>query len=519
MRDENNRLRFILEDEAATVRLAHGLQSLIDTPLLISLEGDLGVGKSAFARAFIQAACGARTIVPSPSFTLMQEYESDGLDIVHADLYRLTSPEEVYELGLLEALDSQICLVEWASNGAGVMPPADITLTLNMHAPADNQNVDHARQVGIQTNDDALLTAIEKMLGREAEITAFLAPTRWACARRLPLAGDASTRRYERLHHPDGTAAVLMDWQAGQDGPQIYDGQSYSQVAHLAEAAPAYCRMNQWLENHDLVVPQLIAADEELGFVLMQDLGDRTLAVTARDPDTRDAQLPIFYAEAIATLLHLHAQPAADFLAPYDGAVQAVETSLFLDWYLPWRGISVSDAARAQWMALWQELGDGLMAGQTVTVLRDFHSVNLLWQDDRQARYRLGLIDVQDALAGHPAYDVVSLLQDARLDVSPTQVARSYDGYVQARFNSAEGKDAFAAAYAVAGVQRNLKIAGIFIRLDQRDGKPSYLAHLPRILGYVRDHMAHPALAGLAGWMQTHAPDALNDRDEAGDAS
>jgi tRNA threonylcarbamoyl adenosine modification protein YjeE len=508
MRDPKTSFSFQLEDEAATARLAYALFPLLEAPFFISLQGDLGVGKSAFARAFIQAQCGAETIVPSPSFTLMQHYEAPRGDILHADLYRLSSPEEVHEMGLMEALDSHLCLIEWSANGDGVLPAADLIVELDMLADAPD-----ARVVTLTCEDAALLAKLRASVARDGEIAAFLADTAWgaADATRAPLAGDASTRRYERLTAKhDGTSAVLMDWVAGADGPAVYNGQSYSKVAHLAEAAPAYCRMNRWLEARDLVVPHLIAADEAAGLVLMQDLGDTTLAALAKDQTRQQNDVPLFYAEAIATLLHLHGYEAADFLDDFDGTVQAVEASLFLDWYLPWRGVAVSDAARADWQALWQRLGDGLMQTPKVSVLRDYHSVNLLWQGGAQARYRVGLIDVQDALAGHPAYDLVSLLQDARINVAPQQVARSYAAYTTARFQTEDDIAAFGAAYAVAGAQRNLKIAGIFVRLCQRDGKAAYLDHLPRILGYIQDNLAHPALAEVAAWMQAHAPEALD---------
>jgi aminoglycoside/choline kinase family phosphotransferase len=140
----------------------------------------------------------------------------------------------------------------------------------------------------------------------------------------------------------------------------------------------------------------------------------------------------------------------------------------------------------------------------------------MLWQPQAQGRYRLGLIDVQDALAGHAAYDLVSLLQDARLNVSPKQVDHSYQSYVDARFDLAADQQAFARAYAIAGAQRNFKIAGIFVRLAQRDAKPNYLNHLPRIIGYIQGNLAHSALADIAAWLEAEAPMSLAL--DAGDA-
>ena len=504
MRDAMTSFDYTANGEAATQRLANWLRPLIAAPSFISLIGDLGVGKTAFARAFVQAHCGAATLVPSPSFTLMQHYETANVALLHADLYRLGDASEVYELGLLEAMDDHICLVEWADKGGDVLPMADLRIQLNMVEGAPD-----SRHIKISANHPACIQGLEKARQRDQQVEGFLATTDWSAhaAQRALLAGDASTRRYDRLTQTDGARAgaraVLMDWQAGPDGAADYDGMAYSKVVHLAEAAPAYLQINQWLQAHDLSVPNVLASDPNQGFVLLEDLGDTTLAALDKADDA--ALKPIFYAEAVASLVHLHAQEAADFLADYDGRVQAIESSLFLDWYLPWRGIEVDARARADWMALWQGLGDSLMVRPKVTVLRDFHSVNLLWRKDRQARYRVGLIDVQDALAGHAAYDLVSLLQDARIDVSASQARASYHAYVEARFDHQADKAAFASAYAIAGAQRNLKIAGIFVRLAQRDAKPAYLDHLPRILAHIEQNLAHPALSDVLAWLELHA--------------
>ena len=494
---------FIVDSQAATHRVAHWLRPLLSGHGFISLVGDLGVGKTEFARAFVRAYCGD-IIVPSPSFTLVQPYESGDVRLLHADLYRLAEASEIYELGLIEAMDDHICLIEWADKADGLLPKADVIVRFDMVAGQD-----HQRHIEISSEDETLLAALRAAYQRDQQVEKFLVTHDWSPtqAQRQPLAGDASTRRYDRLTKTDGHSAVLMDWQSGPDGAADYDGQAYSQVVHLAEATPAYCRMNQWLEAHDLRVPQILASDEGAGFVLLEDLGDMTLAALDKAGDA--TRKPIVYAEAIETLLHLHAQPAADFLAVYNGRVQAIETSLFLDWYLPWRGISVTPSARQAWMNLWQNLGDSLLEAPKVSVLRDFHSVNMLWQPQAQGRYRLGLIDVQDALAGHAAYDLVSLLQDARIDVSPQQVAHSYQNYTDASFTDAADKQAFSRAYAISGAQRSLKIAGIFVRLAQRDAKPNYLDHLPRIIGYIQHNLAHPALDDIAAWLEAEAPMSL----------
>ncbi len=497
-----DKFSFVAADEAATLRCASWLAQIAAAQMtsgqsgwLISLEGDLGAGKTAFARGLIQARCGVATIVPSPSFALVQPYEDTVPAIWHVDLYRLGDASEIDELGLLDVLDDHICLVEWAVRAEGLLPAPSVTVRLQ-EAP------DESRYIEIEAAP-AIIAALHEAARRDAALSDFLADAGWQKAARAPLAGDASTRRYERLTH-DGQSAILMDWAKGPDGPAIYDGQPYSRVAHLAEAMPAYCRMVDWLGAHGLSAPALLARDTAAGFALMQDFGDRHIA---NDP-TLDRS--VFYHEAVASLIHLHAQEAADFLAPYNGAVQAVEVSLFLDWYLPWRGIEISAAARADFLTFWQKTGDALALHAPVTVLRDYHSVNLLWRETAQARFRIGLIDVQDALVGHAAYDLASLLCDARLDVPAPVQADGLAHYMQARFGDDEAARAdFEAAYALVTAQRNLKIAGIFIRLAERDKKPGYLKHVPRVLGYLRTALAHQGLAPMAAWLAKYAPAAL----------
>ena len=502
MADTQNHFSFVAADEAATLRCAAWLASILaahmaesKSGLLVSLEGELGAGKTAFARGLIQARCGAQTVVPSPSFALVQPYETTAPPIWHADLYRLGEASEVEELGLLDALADHLCLIEWAERADGFLPEADITIKLI-------EDKRDARQISVKAAPD-IITALASAAAREEALSQFLSDARWQDAERRALAGDASTRRYERLTQ-NGMDAVLMDWARGPDGPAIYDGQPYSRVAHLAEAMPAYCRMVDWLREHDLCAPTIWTRDEAQGFALMEDFGDRHIA------NDTDLDRAVFYHETVETLLHLHAQDPADFLPVYDGAVQAVEASLFLDWFLPFRGIKVSTEARRCFLDFWRAAGDKLAADKPVSVLRDYHSVNLLWRETAQARFRIGLIDVQDALAGHAAYDLVSLLCDARIDVAPKYEAQGLAHYMAARFGDDDAaRTDFEAAYALCLMQRNLKIAGIFVRLAERDKKPGYLRHLPRILGYLERALAHEALAPMTIWLTDNAPQAL----------
>ncbi len=495
---------FVAADEAATLRCAAWLATALASPALVFLNGDLGAGKTAFARGFIRALHGRDTIVPSPTFTLIQIYDAAPA-VLHADLYRLAEAEEIDELGLLDALSAHICLIEWAEKADTLLPPPDVIVALDM---LDN-GADDSRHVKIEGPQN-IIAQLREAQARDEALTDFLSDSSWADAARAPLAGDASTRRYERLYLNE-QSAILMDWAKSPDGPPVYDGRPYSQLAHLAEAMPRFADMVQWLSAHDCCAPTLYAVDRDSGFALLQDFGDEI--ITRNENIDRE----VFYHEAVETLIHLHNLPAAAFLPAYDGAVQAIEASLFTDWYLPYRGHQLSEAAKTEWQSLWQGVGDALLESsleqnRMVTVLRDYHSVNLIWREDAQARYRIGLIDVQDALQGHAAYDVASLIYDARLDVAPHHQTRILRHYLA---HHAKGDEAaFNEALAICAVQRNLKIAGIFVRLAQRDGKTAYLQHLPRILDYIKAHINAPPLADIAAWLKAYAPDALEPEND-----
>jgi aminoglycoside/choline kinase family phosphotransferase len=305
----------------------------------------------------------------------------------------------------------------------------------------------------------------------------FLAAAGWGAARRAPLAGDASLRRYERLTSPDGATAVLMD----ADPATGEDVRPFLRIArHLAALG--------------LSAPRILAEDAPQGFLLLEDLGDDLFArVAARDP----AGEPQLYAAAAAVLGRLHAAPPPSGLAAYDTAAMVPLALLALDWYLPGTGGGeASPLARAEAAGrLAEALERHAAPARPVLVLRDFHAENLIWLPDRDGPARVGLLDFQDARLGHPAYDLVSLLEDARRDVAPEAHAAARAAFLDATSSDAAGLDA---ALAVLGAQRNLRILGVFARLSLHFGKPGYVALIPRVWRHLQRDLAHPALAPLA---------------------
>ena len=304
---------------------------------------------------------------------------------------------------------------------------------------------------------------------------AFLASHGWS-GDILPVAGDASFRRYFRVVS-GGRSAILMDAPPPHEDPR------------------PFIRIAGWLGDHGFAAPAIHAADLAQGLVLLEDFGDVRLRETA---DASEADAAPHYAAAIDLLVALRAHPAGD-LPPYDRAVLHREAALFVDWYCPAVGLTVDAEGYA---AAWDAVFDHALTDVPVTVLRDYHAENLMLVG---AERRLGLLDFQDALAGHPAYDLVSLLQDARRDVDP-----ALEAAMLARYRDATGADeAFLHAYHVLGAQRNAKIIGIFTRLWRRDDKPRYAALCPRVWRYLERDLAQPVLAPVARWFDANVPPAL----------
>ncbi|KMS58012.1 MULTISPECIES: aminoglycoside phosphotransferase family protein [Sphingobium] len=310
-----------------------------------------------------------------------------------------------------------------------------------------------------------------------AAAPAFLADAGWSDAAIVPLAGDASFRRYFRVLD-GGRRAVLMDAPPPHEDPR------------------PFIAIAEHLLADGFAAPRILARDLEQGLVLIEDFGDLRVK---EHLDADPAEERATYARAIDLLADLHRLPAAQ-VPPYDRAVYQREVGLLTEWYCPAIGLDVdADGYVSAWDAVLPLVEQSI--SPTVTVLRDYHAENIMLID-RDSSHGLGLLDFQDALAGHPAYDLVSLLQDARRDV-PIEVEAAMLAHYKAIANPPADFDA---AYAVLGAQRNAKIIGIFTRLWKRDGKPRYLSFLPRMWGLLERDLTHPALAPVAAWFAANIP-------------
>ena len=321
--------------------------------------------------------------------------------------------------------------------------------------------------------------------------------------------GDASTRIFERLTL-NGQTMVLMNAPPHPDGPPIRDGKSYSSIAHLAENTIPYVALAGELRERNLSAPVILQADTTLGLVIMEDLGNDR--VVAGDPPS---QVEARYHAALDVLISLHRHRLPDTLSSFDYQLPQydidaflIEVELLLDWYLVHLKAPTTEGRRSIFLSLWREALTPAVEAPATWVLRDFHSPNLLWLPRRHDVSRIGIVDFQDAVMGPAAYDVASLLQDARVDVSEPLEVALLSRYVRARqsddrrFDPAE----FALLYSTMAAQRATKVLGIFARLNQRDGKPQYLRHIPRIWRYLQRSLEHPDLAPLRAWYEANVP-------------
>jgi len=330
---------------------------------------------------------------------------------------------------------------------------------------------------------------------RDALIAAFLARCGWAGAARDKLPGDASFRRYERLGL-EGRRAMLMD------------------APPPKEDVRPFLRVARHLTKLGFSAPHVFEADEANGLLLLEDLGDDTFTRLL----AQGADETALYELAVDALIGLHHVPVDKVLPlgilPYDEAKLLEEARLLTDWFLPaMRGTPAPAEAIESYAAGWRAAFAALAGQPTTLVLRDYHVDNLMRLPSRSGIAACGLLDFQDALVGPTAYDLVSLLEDARRDLAPG-LAEAMTARYLAAFPKLD-RAAFVAAAAVLAAQRNAKIVGIFTRLSRRDGKHHYLGHVPRVWRLLEGDLAHPALSDVRGWFDEHVPPALRVAPEA----
>ena len=493
-----------LANEAATANLMADLALLIGAGDVVTLSGDLGAGKTAAARALIRYLASDPDIeVPSPTFTLAQSYDLPVFPLVHADLYRINDATELEEIGLSPLPEGVVALIEWPERAPSALPPDRIDIAFS-HRPALGST---ARAAEITGHGKAAAQVTRLQALRQ-----FLDGAGLIDAKRQRMAGDASTRSYARLFR-NATAVILMNSPRRPDGPAIYYGKSYSAAVHLAEDVKPFVAIANGLREHGISAPAIHYADLDAGFLITEDFGVQ--GFIEGEPPRPIAER---YEAAVDMLSALHWKKLPNVLPlapqitytipPFDVDAMMIEIGLMLEWYLPDRGAAPPSTARDEFVTQWRGLLGKTAAMPKTWVLRDFHSPNLIWLDGRSGTAAVGVIDFQDAVLGPAAYDLVSLLQDARIDVPEQLELTLLTRYIKARHAADNTFDpaGFAESYAIMSAQRNTRLLGTFARLNRRDGKPQYLRHQPRIWTYLTRSLAHPVLSGLRGWYDTQVP-------------
>ena len=321
----------------------------------------------------------------------------------------------------------------------------------------------------------------------------FLAKAGWGLATIKTveaMAGDASTKSFHRIIKKNGACAILMH--------MPLDDSTYSSEAHLAQNCQPFLTIGAWLARQNLSVPKVLFADVTSGLILLEDFGNLPYQ-------------PHHISIAIDILLHLHQQETPRHIACAHGTfklphftedIYVKEPSLFVEWFLPYQHIHLDDSARQSFIDFWRQSWAAANQDAPKIMLRDYHSPNFIHLPDRDHLRQIGILDYQDALLGTPLYDLVSLTQDARIDMSEAEERAALSRYRRARAVDD-------AAYALLGAQRAMKVLGIFVRFAKQDGKSGYLKHMARVLAYLRRNLRHEVCAPLNMWLQRHARGAL----------
>jgi aminoglycoside/choline kinase family phosphotransferase len=354
---------------------------------------------------------------------------------------------------------------------------------------------------------------------REALKAEFLARCGLGRAKREPLSGDASTRAYERLRLPDGSRLVFMDQLPAlesavcppQATPQARLALGYNAASRLAAGSvAAFVCVAAWLREQGLSAPAVLAQDVEAGLAVLEDLGDGLFAtLVGNGQDERP-----LYEAAVDVQVRLQAQRPPDLLQAggvewpllsYDTLALKIGTDTFLEFWPQFAGMSQPSAeAAAEWDALWAPVWVRGEAGATVFTHRDYHAQNLLWLPERQGPARVGLLDFQDAVRAHPAWDLTHLLQDARRDVSPELEAAMLDRFLRER--PALDREAFLADYRALAAANAARILGRVFARQALAGRAQYKAYMPRTWRYLERNLRDPQLAGLKAWFDRHVP-------------
>lgn len=505
VRTSDECIQISLPDEQATLSLAEDLALCLKSGDCLALSGDLGAGKSTLARAIIRTIADDHLLdVPSPTFTLVQHYDLR-LPIGHFDLYRMSDPEELEELGLDEILADGAALIEWPDMAGDDLPSSPIEITLSHKGDGRSMSIGGPAEFMAR-------------FARSRLLRKFISQHYSYPVQRRYLQGDASARAYEKIYLENQQTAILMDAPTIKGGPVICNGKTYPELAKLATNITPFIAIDKLLIQMGFRAPDIYAYRQDDGMMILEDLGQTKII------DETSRPIAARYQCAVEMLAHLHVKDISQKIIIddhikhdiplYDDHVMAMEVELLPQWYAPFmRKKPLSPSEMTGYFEIWQGLFECLKDAEQSLVLRDFHSPNIIWQDNASGLDQVGVIDFQDSLIGPSAYDVVSLAQDVRVNVSHALERQIVDHYKMTRHKMSDmakhstpdrdafNGEAFEQFYAILSAQRNCKILGGFVRLDQRDNKPDYLKYLPQVRSYLSRSLQHSVLDPLRNWL------------------
>jgi tRNA threonylcarbamoyl adenosine modification protein YjeE len=496
-----------LPDEKATINLGKNLAIMASKSDLFALIGDLGTGKTTLARSFIQHYFEKPDLeVPSPTFNLVLEYKEvmQRPPLFHYDLYRLSDPDELYELGFQESINEGIALVEWPENAGDMLPPNYLAIQLIYDEKSQGRIANFYGAPSWQTRWQ-----------RQKNIEDFLVKNLPKNYQRHPMMGDASLRNYERIESNNKTL-ILMNDKGREGGAVIANGKTYPEIAHITLTIEPFIGICNLLRSKGFCAPEIIDFDLDDGLILLEHLGNGKIINDDNSPINERYQL------AVELLAQIHQENWSNItpvrsgishnIPPFDPAAMLIEVELFLTWYLPrFNTANINQVDKDEFYQIWGRLIEKTQSFEQSLLLRDYHSPNIIWRDDQTGFDQIGLIDFQDAMIGPASYDVVSICNDARIDMPYELEQKLIASYVASRLkhDPTFNEKIFHESYAIMAAHRATKILGGFVRSDERDGKPAYLAYLPRMRDYLKRALQHPALGEFKTWLDKH--NLLND--------
>lgn len=452
---------------------------------VIALNGQIGSGKTTFAKLLINSLTETPLDeISSPTFNLYQTYESGALEIAHYDFYRIESEIELSEIDLSDSFENKICIIEWADKYSKILPEDRIEILIEC------QDVDRIYKV-------KPLGKCREILDNLNKIKNFLNDLDINFTRLEKLPGDASKRKYFRV-------TGLKDNMILMDATQENDTRSKT---GLSQGIDDFIIIGEYLDSINVRVPKLIARNKTDALLLEEDLGERCYLTAVNRESYKK-----LYKPAIETLIHISnikhpknisINANAHYMRDFDLDIYLNEAEIFIDYYWPFvNGKICSEDQKQEFIHIMKKAYSDLTNDKTL-MLRDFHSPNLLFLENEKGYKKCAIIDFQDALLGHPLYDLVSLTNDARLTINEDHEKYLIELYkADFRFNDYQfDKLSFMEQYHILGVQRSIKILGIFARLAILENNHTYLSHMPRIINYIKRIMYSSNLKELTNWL------------------